>query len=148
MAAGTIASRLTGFVRDIVLIWATGTGVFADTYNVANTVPNIIYILLIGGALNAVFVPQLVRAMRSDPDGGEAFANRLLTASGLVLLVISVVAVLAAPLIVGAYAFTYTRSGAAADFSVATTFARFFLPQIFFYGMHVMLGQVLNARDR
>jgi putative peptidoglycan lipid II flippase len=148
MAAGTVASRVTGFVRDIVLIWATGTAVFADAYNVANTVPNIIYILLVGGALNAVFVPQLVRAMRDDPDGGEAFANRLLTASALTLLTISVVAVIAAPLIVSAYALTYTRAGAEADFAVATTFARFFLPQIFFYGLHVMLGQVLNARGR
>jgi len=148
MAAGTVASRVTGFVRDIVLIWATGTAVFADTYQVANTVPNIIYILLVGGALNAVFVPQLVRAMRDDPDGGEAFTNRLLTASALTLLVITTVAVLAAPVIVSAYAFTYTRSGAEADFAVATMFARFFLPQIFFYGLHVMLGQVLNARGR
>jgi putative peptidoglycan lipid II flippase len=148
MAAGTVASRVTGFVRDIVLIWATGTAVFADAYNVANTVPNIIYILLMGGALNAVFVPQLVRAMRDDPDGGEAFANRLLTASGLILLGISVAAVIAAPWIVSAYALAYTRSGAEADFAVATTFARFFLPQIFFYGLHVMLGQVLNARGR
>jgi putative peptidoglycan lipid II flippase len=148
MAAGTVASRVTGFARDIVLIWATGTAVFADAYNVANTVPNIIYILLMGGALNAVFVPQLVRAMRDDPDGGEAFANRLLTASGLILLGISVAAVVAAPWIVSAYALAYTRSGAEADFAVATTFARFFLPQIFFYGLHVMLGQVLNARGR
>jgi putative peptidoglycan lipid II flippase len=148
MAAGTIASRATGFARDIVLIWATGTAVFADAYNVANTVPNIIYILLVGGALNAVFVPQLVRAMRDDPDGGEAFANRLLTASALILLTISAAAVIAAPLIVSAYALTYTRPGAEADFAVATTFARFFLPQIFFYGLHVMLGQVLNARGR
>jgi putative peptidoglycan lipid II flippase len=148
MAAGTVASRVTGFVRDVVLIWATGTAVFADTYHVANTVPNIIYILLVGGALNAVFVPQLVRAMRDDPDGGEAFANRLLTATGLILLTITLVAVIAAPLVVSAYAIAYTRAGAEADFAVATTFARFFLPQIFFYGLHVMLGQVLNARGR
>jgi putative peptidoglycan lipid II flippase len=148
MAAGTVASRVTGFVRDVVLIWATGTAVFADAYNVANTVPNIIYILLVGGALNAVFVPQLVRAMRDDPDGGEAFANRLLTASALTLLVITAVGLLAAPLIISGYALAYTRSGAEADFAVATTFARFFLPQIFFYGLHVMLGQVLNARGR
>jgi putative peptidoglycan lipid II flippase len=148
MAAGTVVSRATGFLRDIVLIWAIGTHVFADTYNVANTVPNIIYILLVGGAINAVFVPQLVRAMRNDPDGGEAFANRLLTASGVVLLVITVAAVLAAPLIVGLYALAFTGADARAEFQVTTTFARFFLPQIFFYGLHVMLGQVLNARGR
>ncbi|MGQ0629896.1 MAG: murein biosynthesis integral membrane protein MurJ [Sporichthyaceae bacterium] len=148
MAVGTIVSRITGFARDVVLVWAIGTAVFAETYNVANTVPNIIYILLAGGVLNAVFVPQLVRAMRTDPDGGQAFADRLLTAIGLVLLVITVVAVLAAPLVVTAYAYAFTRDGSEANFDVAVTFARFFLPQIFFYGLHVMLGQVLNARGR
>lgn len=148
MAAGTIVSRLTGFVRDIVLIWAIGTAVFADTYNVANTIPNVLYILLAGGALNAVFVPQLVKAMRNDADGGKAFADRLLTAVGIVLVVITVAAVLAAPLVIRAYATTYTHGDSRADFDVAVTFARYFLPQIFFYGLHVMLGQVLNARGR
>jgi putative peptidoglycan lipid II flippase len=146
MALGTIASRLTGFARDVVLVWAIGLAVFAETYNVANTVPNVIYILLAGGALNAVFVPQLVKAMRNDPDGGKAFADRLLTAVGLVLVVITVVAVLAAPLVIKAYAYAFTQGESNANFDLAVTFARFFLPQILFYGLHVMLGQVLNAR--
>ncbi len=149
MAIGTVMSRITGFGRDLVLTWAIGTTAFSVTYNVANTVPNIVYILLAGGVLNAVFVPQLVKAMREDPDGGKAFADRLLTAIGLVLLVITVVAVLAAPLVISAYAYAFTHGeGSEANFDVAVTFARFFLPQIFFYGLHVMLGQVLNARGR
>ncbi len=148
MAVGTVLSRLTGFGRDIVLIWAIGTAVFADAYNVAHTVPSVLYILLAGGALNAVFVPQLVRAMKHDPDGGKAFADRLLTAIGLVLLVITVAAVLAAPLVITAYAWTFTQGDSQANFDVAVTFARYMLPTIFFYGLHVMLGQVLNARGR
>jgi putative peptidoglycan lipid II flippase len=149
MAAGTVVSRITGFGRDLVLTWAIGTTAFSVTYNVANTVPNIVYILLAGGVLNAVFVPQLVKAMREDPDGGNAFADRLLTAIGMVLLVITVVAVVAAPLVISAYAYAFTHGeGSEANYDVAVTFARFFLPQIFFYGLHVMLGQVLNARGR
>jgi putative peptidoglycan lipid II flippase len=149
MAAGTVVSRMTGFVRDLVLTWAIGTAAFSVTYNVANTVPNIVYILLAGGVLNAVFVPQLVKAMREDPDGGQAFADRLLTAVGMVLLVITVAAVVCAPLVISAYAYTFTHGeGSKANYDVAVTFARYFLPQIFFYGLHVMLGQVLNARGR
>jgi putative peptidoglycan lipid II flippase len=148
MAVGTIASRLTGFARDLVIVWAIGTAVFADAYNVANTVPNVVYILVAGGVLNAVFVPQLVRAMRSDADGGKAYADRLITAIGLVLLALTVLAVLAAPLVISAYAWTFRQADSTADFDVAVTFARYFLPQIFFYGLHVMLGQVLNARGR
>ena len=79
MAAGTMVSRLTGFVRILVIIAALGVGVLGDTFQVAYTLPTMIYILTVGGGLNSVFVPQLVRSMKDDEDGGEAFANRLLT---------------------------------------------------------------------
>ena len=84
MAAGTVVSRLTGFLRDMVIAGAIGTEIFADTYNVANTIPNILYILLVGGALNAVLIPQLTRAMSSNKDGGQAYTNRMLTSTMLV----------------------------------------------------------------
>lgn len=149
MAAGTVVSRITGFVRDLVLTWAIGTAAFSVTYNVANTVPNIVYILLAGGVLNAVFVPQLVKSMKEDADGGQAFADRLITAVGMVLLIITIAAVVCAPLVISAYAYAFTHGdGSEANYDVAVTFARYFLPQIFFYGLHVMLGQVLNARGR
>lgn len=145
MAFGTVLSRLSGFVRNIVVVSAIGTLVFADTYNLANTVPNILYILLIGGTLNSVFVPQLVRAMRSDPDGGEAYAQRLLTVTTLVLLAVTVLMVLAAPLVIAIYA---TDKWSDADVDLAVTFARFCLPQIFFYGTFAMFQQMLNSRNR
>ena len=143
MAVGTVVSRITGFARSIVVVAALGSALFADSYTVANSVPNILYFLLLGGALNAVFVPQLVRAMQRDSDGGEAYANRLLTASLTILLAITAAATLAAPLIVDLYS---NFSGAQRTLTV--TFARFFLPQIFFYGLFALLGQVLNARNR
>ncbi len=146
MAAGTVVSRLTGFLRDMVIAGAIGTAIFADTYNVANTIPNILYILLVGGALNAVLIPQLTRAMSTDEDGGEAYTNRVLTSTMLVLLVVTLAAVLAAPLIIRLYAWAYTGDDTVAEFDVAVTFARYLLPQILFYGLFVMLGQVLNAR--
>ncbi len=148
MALGTIVSRVTGFLRSILLVTALGTGILADTYNVANTLPNIVYALLVGGTLNAVFVPQIVRAMKEDEDDGEAYVNRLLTLTGVVLLGITVVTVLAAPLIITLYAGKYTEPGFEQDFDHAVAFARYCLPQMFFYGLYVMLGQVLNARDR
>ncbi|MGQ0631550.1 MAG: murein biosynthesis integral membrane protein MurJ [Sporichthyaceae bacterium] len=143
MAWGTVVSRLTGFMRNVVVVIALGTALFADAYNVANTIPNIVYILLIGGALNAVFVPQIVRSMQTDPDGGDAYVNRLLTVTAVLLVVVTAAAIAAAPLIVDLYS----------DFSdeqrsLTITFARYCLPQIIFYGLFVMLGQVLNARGR
>ena len=79
MAAGTVVSRLSGFVRGILLAAALGVGLHADVFNIANTVPNMLYILLAGGVMNAVLVPQLVRAMKNDPDGGDAYAQRVVT---------------------------------------------------------------------
>ncbi|MGZ9934280.1 murein biosynthesis integral membrane protein MurJ [Streptomyces sp. NC-S4] len=143
MAAGSIVSRATGFIRSAVVVAALGTGLLGDGYAVANTVPNIIYILLIGGALNAVFVPELVRAAKEHADGGTAYTDRLLTACTAALVVLTAAAVLAAPLIVSVYT---DYDGAQASTTVAL--ARYCLPQILFYGLFTLLGQVLNARGR
>ncbi len=145
MAAGTITSRVTGLVRDMALVAAIGFGTLADTYSLGNSLPNIIYILVAGGALNAVFIPQLVRHMQDDEDGGHGFANRLLRIVALITFVLTVLAVLAAPWIVHLYA---TSEYSAREFDLAVAFARLCLPQIIFYGLYTMFSQVLNARGR
>jgi putative peptidoglycan lipid II flippase len=142
MAAGTTVSRLSGFLRAALLSYALGKSVHADIFNVANSLPNMLYILLAGGIFNAVLVPQLVRAMRNDPDRGDAYTSRVVTLAALFLLVVTVVLVLAAPLIVDLVAPSY--DGAIRDSAIA--FTRFCLPQVFFYGMFVLIGQILNAR--
>nr|WP_234318522.1 murein biosynthesis integral membrane protein MurJ [Streptomyces sp. NRRL S-237] len=143
MAAGSIVSRATGFIRSAVVAAALGAAFLGDSYTVANTVPNIIYMLLIGGALNAVFVPELVRAAKEHADGGSAYTDRLLTACTAALVALTAVAVLAAPLIISVYT---DYEGARASTTVAL--ARYCLPQILFYGLFTLLGQVLNARGR
>ncbi|MFC8914324.1 murein biosynthesis integral membrane protein MurJ [Streptomyces sp. NPDC057116] len=146
MAAGTLVSRLTGFVRSLVITGALGAALLGDAYTIAATLPTMIYILTVGGGLNSVFVPQLVRSMKDDEDGGEAYANRLLTLVMVALGVIVTLAVFGAPLLIRAMSDTIA-SDAAAN-SVAVTFARFCLPTIFFMGVHVVMGQILNARGR
>ncbi|MET7616317.1 murein biosynthesis integral membrane protein MurJ [Streptomyces sp. NPDC005408] len=146
MAAGTLASRLTGFVRSLVITAALGAALLGDTFTVAYTLPTMIYILTVGGGLNSVFVPQLVRAMKNDEDGGEAYANRLLTLVMVSLAAIVAVAVFAAPLLVQLMSDTIASNEAAN--SVAVTFARYCLPTIFFMGVHVVMGQILNARGK
>ncbi|MYS22560.1 putative peptidoglycan lipid II flippase [Streptomyces sp. DvalAA-14] len=144
MMAGSLVSRATGFVRLAVITAAVGTAASGDAFGVANTVPNIVYALLIGGALQSVFVPELVRAAREHPDGGQKYTDRLLTMCAVALLAITALAVLAAPLLVSAYAPDFT--GAQRELTVAL--ARCCLPQILFYGVFTLLGQVLGARDR
>ena len=97
MAAGTIVSRMSGFVRGALLVAALGPRLHADIFNIANTVPNMLYILLAGGVINAVLVPQLVRAMRHDEDRGEAYTSRIITLAALFLGVVTIALVVAAP---------------------------------------------------
>ncbi|MFI9748083.1 murein biosynthesis integral membrane protein MurJ [Streptomyces sp. NPDC052494] len=143
MAAGSLVSRATGFVRAAVVAAALGAAAVADGYAVGNSVPTIVYMLLLGGALNAVFVPELVKAAKEHEDGGAAYTDRLLTLCALALSVLTAAAVFAAPLIVDTYT-DYT--GAQREMTVA--FARTCLPQILFLGLFTLLGQVLNARGR
>jgi putative peptidoglycan lipid II flippase len=149
MAAGTVVSRLSGFVRTGLLIAALGNGLRGDVFSVANTIPNMLYILLAGGIFNAVLVPQLVRASKNDPDGGAAYTDRIITLAGLFLAVVSVLLVLVAPLLLRLYlAPAYYEPDRAAALESVIDFARLCLPQVFFYGMFVLVGQVLNARGR
>ncbi|MFJ8943911.1 murein biosynthesis integral membrane protein MurJ [Streptomyces sp. NPDC102395] len=146
MAAGTMVSRLTGFIRSAMIVSALGLGLLGESFQVAYQLPTMIYILTVGGGLNSVFVPQLVRAMKEDDDGGEAYANRLLTLVMVALAALTALAMFAAPLLVSALS-TPLASNPEAN-ATAVTFTRYFLPSIFFMGIHVVMGQILNARGR
>ncbi len=145
MAIGTIISRVTGFIRSLLAVALLGTALLADSYNIANVMPTILYNLLIGGALTAVFVPQLVRSF-SDADGGHAFTSRLVTTISAVLLALVAVGVVLAPVLVRFYAPKFSSVGFENEFRLAVAFTRYCLPQIFFLGLFTMLGQVANAR--
>lgn len=150
MAAGTALSRVMGFVRLILLVFLFGNGTRqAEMFTIANTVPNSMYILLAGGVLNTVLVPQIVRAIKTDPDGGEAYTNRIMTAGLIVLGAITVVLTLAVPLIINLYsADGWKQPGLSAQYDSMVMLGYYCMPQVFFYGVHVLAGQVLNARDR
>jgi putative peptidoglycan lipid II flippase len=149
MAAGTFVSRLLGFVRAALLSGVLGISGFlaADAFVTANTVPNQIYNLIAGGLLNAVLVPQITRAARHE-DGGQAFLDRLLTLSLLVLGGVTVLAVALAPLVPVVLQPSGDVPWDAATRALCVAFAVWCLPQVFFYGVYTVLGQVLNARGR
>ncbi|MGH9261458.1 MAG: murein biosynthesis integral membrane protein MurJ, partial [Acidimicrobiales bacterium] len=149
MAAGTIVSRLTGFGRAMIIAAALGLGVTADTFNVPNVIPTTLYILVAGGVLNSVLVPALVRAIKGDADGGVAYSQRLFSVVVTVLGIATVACVVAAPWIVRAFVSPeFLTPRLEPFFENMVMFARFCLPQIFFYGLYVLIGQMLNARGR
>jgi putative peptidoglycan lipid II flippase len=142
MALGTLASRGTGFLRTLVLVYVLGNAVVSQAYNNANTLPNAVYDLMLGGILTSVVVPLLVNAAKRDADGGEAYDQRMFTLTTVALAVLTVAATLAAGLLVDLYAHDLTP----AQHHLTVIFAFFFIPQIFFYGVSSLAGGVLNAR--
>lgn len=142
IGAGTIVSRLTGFLRTVVLVSAVGA--FAEAGNafaVANQLPNNIYAIISTGLISAVVVPQIVKAAAHD-DGGRAFVSKLFTLGTVALVVTAVLATIAAPLLVQLYAPEFEPDAKA----LATAFAYWCLPQLAFYGLFALVGESLNAR--
>jgi putative peptidoglycan lipid II flippase len=147
MASGTLVSRVLGFGRAIMLTTLLGVnGALAqDTFTTANTVPNQSYNLIAGGLLNAGLVPQIVRATKHE-DGGQAFLDRLLTLSIGGLLCVTVVVTAGAPLVPVVLGPSSGPPWSQQTAALAVAFALWCLPQVFFYGLYTVLGQVLNAR--
>ncbi|WP_210479989.1 murein biosynthesis integral membrane protein MurJ [Naasia sp. SYSU D00948] len=141
LASGTVVSRILGFVKAVVIAEAIGVvgSTSGDAYAVSTIVPNSIYAIIGGGLLSAILVPQIVRASAA-PDGGNAYISKLVTLGLTGFALIAAAATLAAPLLVSLY------SSNRLDIGLATAFAFWSLPQVFFLGMYALLGEVLNAR--
>lgn len=144
MASGTMLSRILGFSRSIIAAMAIGvTTNAADAFGVANQLPNNVYAIVAGGVLQSILVPQIIKAL-GHKDGGKGYVDRLLTFIISVFLLITVVTTLAAPVLVS----LYTTGWTPAQLALATAFAYWCLPQLFFYGLYSILGEVLNARSK
>ncbi|GAA1391883.1 murein biosynthesis integral membrane protein MurJ [Luteococcus peritonei] len=141
MAAGTLVSRVLGLVRQFLLAGVVAASAVSDAFNVANTLPNYLFQLLNAGVLNAVLIPQITKAMKRH-DGGQDFVNRLITAAIGSILALTLVGLALAPWLVD------LTSGEKVPLHLATAFAYICLPQILFYGLYAVLGNVLNARNQ
>ncbi|MEH3139593.1 MAG: murein biosynthesis integral membrane protein MurJ [Mycobacterium kyogaense] len=142
MALATLVSRLTGFAR-IVLLAAILGAALSSAFTVANQLPNMIAALVLEATFTAIFVPVLARAERDDPDGGTAFIRRLLTLATTLLLVVTVISTVGAPLLVD----LMLGSEPLVDRSLTTAFAYLLLPQIIFYGLSSVFMAILNTRN-
>ena len=152
LAAGTMLSRILGFAKTFVLAYAIGQykSPAGDAFAISNQLPNNIYALIAGGLLSAVLIPQIVRAMKNGTDGGQSYVNKIVTLGGSVFIVITIVATLAAPLLVRLYSSQSTSGGKGLSpeaYDLAVLFAFWCLPQILFYAMYSLLGEVLNAKQ-
>ena len=141
MASGTAASRVTGQIRTILLAWALGTtGYAANAYQAGSMIPQVIYTLVSGGIFNAVLVPQIVRTLKSKD--AETKLNKLITLAITLLLGVTLLMAVATPLLTKLYV-----NGSAETMALATSFTLWCMPQIFFYGLYTVIGQILAAKD-
>lgn len=148
VAIGTIASRVTGLVRTVLLGVVLGAAALGTAYNLANTTPNMIYDLLLGGILSATLVPVLVSNRTRDDQAGT---DAVLTIATVALLVITAVALVLAPTIIRLYTVFSDFGGnepTAADTQLATDLFRLFAPQILFYGLTTLGSALLNSHRR
>jgi putative peptidoglycan lipid II flippase len=143
---GTVASRLTGLARLIVLAYALGGLRLADAFNLANNTPNMIHDLVLGGVLAATFVPVFVERLTTRPEREANESISAVVSLALVLLVVAtVVFVLLAPVLITLFTF---GKATPEEHSVAVELLRFFAPQLFFYGAISLMAAVLATRDR
>ena len=145
VAVGTALSRLTGFARLAAMAYALGFDRLADSYNLANTTPNIIYELLLGGVLSATLVPIFVD-FREKND--EEATSAVVTAIGLALVLLTGLGIILAPAVVHLYSLRLPDATAAAQQQVATDLLRMFMPQMLFYGITAIATALLNAHRR
>lgn len=144
MSAATLASRITGLARTWVMAFALGNTLITSAYQVANTMPNMIYELVAGGLLNAAFVPlYLLQIEKSGKEGGNRYASNLLNIVILIMGVLAVLASVFAPQIIATQTFTQPMDAEVA--SVAVAFFRIFAFQLLFYGIGGVVTAVLNA---
>ncbi|SJN46910.1 Proposed peptidoglycan lipid II flippase MurJ [Microbacterium esteraromaticum] len=142
LGAGTLISRVTGLVRTIVLVAAIGSiGQASDAFAVANQLPNNVFTIIQTGILTAVIIPQIVRSA-SHKDGGSAYISKLFTLGTVVFLIVTAAAMAIAPWLV----MLYVDSWPPAQLALATAFAYWCLPQVFFYGLYALIGETLNAK--
>lgn len=149
MAAGTALSRVSGFGRVFALAYALGLTRVTDSYNLANTTPNIVYELVVGGVLSATLVPVFVR-LNTTVDEDEAWrgTSAVATIVGAAVILLALVLVVAAPLFVRLYTFSNTGPTADDQRAVATFLLRLFAPQVAFYGLVTVSTALLHAHRR
>lgn len=149
LASGTVVSRILGFISAIILARTIGiVGAGADSFALANQLPNNIYAIIAGGVLSAVLVPHIVKA-GLGVDGGQSFINKIVTLGFVIFLAVAILATLMAPALVALYAQEGNAQGpgfSSQEIALATAFAYWCLPQILFYALYSLFSEVLNAR--
>jgi len=148
-AIGTMLSRVSGLMRVAALTTALGLTSLADIYNLANTAPNILYELVIGGVLSSTLVPLFIQARADHEANSDDDATSVMVTVGFVAItILTVVSVLAAPWLNRLFSLSISGPERASQLALGDDFLILLLPQIFFYGMTTLATALLHSRRR
>ena len=142
MAIATLLSRITGFLRQM-LIGATLGATVGTAFSSANQIPNLVTEIVLGAVLTSLVVPVLVRAEKEDSDRGETFVRRLFTLAFSILGIVTILSVIFAPFLTRMMLPEDSKANAVQ----ATSLAFLLLPQILFYGLFALFQAVLNTKN-
>ena len=142
MAIATLLSRITGFLRQM-LIGATLGATVGTAFSSANQIPNLVTEIVLGAVLTSLVVPVLVRAEKEDTDRGETFVRRLFTLAFSILGIVTIASVVLAPFLTRMMLPEDSKANAVQ----ATSLAFLLLPQILFYGLFALFQAVLNTKN-
>ena len=149
-SAGTIGgltavSRVLGFIRDMVIAAAFGTGIGAEAFVVSFKIPNLLRDLVGEGAANAAFVPVLTECRENQPLHFWALVSTLAVTLGSVLLALTVLGIVFTPQIVGFLAPGFLHSADPAKYPLTVQLTRVIFPYIFLIGLSALGMGVLNT---
>ncbi len=144
-AVGTTLSRVTGLVRVGALTYALGLTTIADVYNLANTTPNILYELVLGGVLSSTLVPLFVRTL---DDADDDTASVVTTVAFSAIVAMTLLGVLLAPWVNRLFALPLEGAERAQQLELGDDFLELLIPQILFYGVTTLVTALLHARRR
>ncbi|MGZ5212412.1 MAG: murein biosynthesis integral membrane protein MurJ [Actinomycetota bacterium] len=149
MSVGTTLSRITGLLRVSAQTAAVGVSALGNTYTTANTTPNIVYELVLGGILTSVFVPVFVEWLQKHGrEEAWLVADRVLTLALVVLAAVAVLGAIFAPQIIRLFLSASDATDKEAQIALGAFFLRWFMPQIVFYGVGAVTTGLLQAERR
>lgn len=149
ITVATAVSRITGFLRVVAVAYAMGATYLANTYQTANTAPNLVFELLAAGVLTSVFVPTFVEHLvKGQREEGWRAANALTSVALVALMGVALIVALAAPLIMRVLLIGVDPAVRDDSVAVGSTFLRLFAPQILFYGAGMIMTGALHAHRK
>ena len=146
VGAATLASRVMGYVRDMVMSWAFGTGLAADAFYVAYRIPNLLRELLAEGSMSAAFIPVFTETLTKESrESARHLANAVFARLLVILVVLTGLGIIFAPYVVKVVAWGWAYKAEHDKYVLGVTLTRIMFPYLLFIGLAALAMGMLNS---